>query len=130
MDKSISIIISGSLVIALGVLLFGGDTSPSSGTSAVQNVEIRDGVQYVTIKTRGGYKPRVSEIQAGIPTKLIMETGGTYDCSADLSIPAISYRKLLNPTGEEIIDAGTFVSGQTLTGGCGMGMYNFSVRAK
>lgn len=127
MDKTVSLIISAALVIALGVIFFGSEKSDTAG-SAGSNIEIRDGVQYVMIHAHNGYDPKVSYAQAGIPTKLIVETDGTYDCSADLRINDIGYQKILGPVGEEVIDAGVLAQGKTLEGGCGMGMYGFKVQ--
>lgn len=131
MNKTASLIITAALVLGIGILFFGGPKSDtaSTGTNPAQNVEIRDGVQYITIRALGGYSPRVSSAQANIPTKLIMETNGTYDCSAALVIKSIGYQKILPNTGEEIIDLGTPEAG-TLQGLCSMGMYNFAIDFK
>jgi hypothetical protein len=91
------------------------------------NSVIKDGVQYVTITARGGYSPRLSTAKAGIPTKIIMRTNGTYDCSASLVIRSLNYRGMLPNTGDTTIDAGTPKAGDVLKGVCGMGMYSFSV---
>lgn len=128
MNKTIYIIIALVLAIGIGVLFFGqSKNNPGSNdTQSAQNVEIRDGIQYVTINARGGYSPKVSTAQANIPTKLVVKTNGTYDCSAALVIRSIGYQKILPQTGEEIIDLGTPQTG-TLQGLCSMGMYNFAV---
>lgn len=128
MNKTASIIIVTALVIGIGIVFLGQskNNSDSNGIQSAQNVEIRDGIQYVTINARGGYSPKVSTAQANIPTKLIVKTNGTYDCSASLVIRSIGYQKILPQTGEEIIDLGTPQSG-TLQGLCSMGMYNFAV---
>ena len=128
MNKTVSIIITIALVIGIGIVLFGQSKKEPYATSAksTQNVEIRDGVQYVTINARGGYSPGVSTAQANVPTKLVVKTNGTYDCSAALVIRSIGYQKILPQTGEEIIDLGTPQAG-TLQGLCSMGMYNFAV---
>ena len=132
MNKTASIIIIIALVVGLGIVFLGGSKSKDNGTTAsasasAQNVEIRDGVQYVTIDAKAGYSPKVSAAKAGIPTKLVVKTNGTYDCSASLSIRSIGYQKILPQTGEETIDIGTPVAGQPLQGFCGMGMYNFLI---
>lgn len=131
MNKTASIIIAIALVIGIGIVFFGQSKNnpDSNDTQSAQNVEIRDGIQYVTINARGGYSPRVSVAQADTPTKLIVKTNGTYDCSAALVIRSIGYQKILPQTGEEIIDLGTPQSG-TLQGLCSMGMYNFAVNFK
>lgn len=125
MNKTALIIITIALAIVIGIVLL-GNTANSTRDQSAQNVEIRDGIQYVTINARSGYSPRVSTAEANIPTKLIVKTNGTYDCSTALVIRAIGYQKILPQTGEEIIDLGTPQSG-TLQGLCSMGMYNFSV---
>jgi plastocyanin domain-containing protein len=128
MNKTVSIIIICTLILGIGIIFFGGSSRNGSGTTTgEQNSETRDGVQYITIHANAGYSPRVSTAKAGIPTKLIVKTTGTYDCSASLVIKSLNYKKILPQTGEEIIDIGTPVVGTPLLGVCGMGMYNFLV---
>ena len=124
MNKTVSIIITLGLVIAIGIVFF-GKLNPDS--QSVQNVEIKNGVQYITINARGGYSPRISTAKAGIPTKLIMETSGAYDCSSSLVIKSIGYQKILPQTGKTEIDIGIPKTGEPLQGVCGMGMYNFLI---
>ncbi|MHB1330771.1 MAG: cupredoxin domain-containing protein [Minisyncoccota bacterium] len=126
MNKTASIIITVAIVVGIGIIFLGQSNRNSDSTQSVQNVEIRDGIQYVIIAARGGYSPRVSTAQANIPTKLVVKTNGTYDCSAALVIKSIGYQKILPQTGEEVIDLGTPQAG-SLKGICSMGMYNFSV---
>lgn len=126
MQKNIIISVVISLSLIVGAIYFVSDRS----ISTAQNVEIKDGVQYVTVVAKGGYFPRVSEIEAGLPTKLIVKTNGTYDCSASLVIRSAGFQKILQPTGEEIIDLGVAKSGDNLQGVCSMGMYNFKIVAR
>ncbi len=130
MQKSTIISIIISIAIIVGTIYFVSDRSVSPGGEIAQsqNVEIRDGVQYVTIAAKGGYFPRVTKIKGGIPTKLVVKTDGTYDCSASLVVRSVSFQKILQPTGEEIIDLGTPKSGEKVQGVCGMGMYNFQIK--
>ena len=131
MNKTIIIIITIALVIGMGLIFWTGSKSKNNSntttTEAVQNTEIKDGVQYITINAKGGYSPKTSTAKAGIPTKLIVKTNGTYDCSSSLVIRSIGYQKILAQTGEEIIDIGTPKAGEPLQGVCGMGMYNFLI---
>ncbi|MCF7864937.1 MAG: hypothetical protein K9M11_00325 [Candidatus Pacebacteria bacterium] len=129
MNKIALSIITVALVIGLGIIFLGGsqNDTESASTQSGQNIEIRDGVQYITIDAKGGYSPRVSSAQADVPTKLIVRTNGTYDCSSALVIRSIGYQKTLPQTGEEIIDIGTSKAGSSVQGTCSMGMYNFSV---
>lgn len=131
MQKNTIISIIISIALIGGTLYFVSDRSVSTGTDGVaesQNVEIRDGVQYVTVTARGGYSPRVTQIKGDIPTKLIVKTDGTYDCSASLVVRSVGFQKILQPTGEEVIDLGTPKSGDKVQGVCGMGMYNFQIK--
>jgi plastocyanin domain-containing protein len=129
MNKTASIIVTLGLVVGIGIIFFGGTKNDTGSVSnqAVQNVEVRDGIQYVTIEAKGGYSPKVSTAKAGIPTKLVIKTDGTYDCSSSLVIRSVGFQKILAQTGEEIIDLGTPEAGAPLQGTCSMGMYNFVV---
>lgn len=127
MNKTVSIIITLALIVGLGIVFLSGSKSKNPNTQSAENVEIRDGVQYITIDAKGGYLPKVSIAKAGIPTKLIIKTNGTYDCSASLVIRSLGFQKILAQTGEETIDVGIPKIDQPLQGVCGMGMYNFLV---
>lgn len=130
MNKTASIIITTSLIVGFGIVFIGGSKSKDSDTASTQsaqNVEIRDGVQYVTIDAKGGYSPKVSEAKAGVPTKLVVRTDDTYDCSASLVIRSLGYQKVLAQTGEDTVDVGIPKAGEPLQGVCGMGMYSFAV---
>lgn len=128
MQKNAIISILASIVIIGGTLYY-VSIRPSSGGEAADSrtVEVRDGVQYVTITAKGGYFPRVSRITGGLPTKLVVKTDGTYDCSASLAVRSAGFQKILQPTGEEIVDLGMPQSGEEVQGVCGMGMYSFTV---
>ena len=127
MSKTASIVLTLGLVVAVGIIFVGGSKTKNTG-QAVQNSEIKDGVQYITIDAKGGYSPRVSAAKAGIPTKIIVKTNGTYDCSASLVVRSVGFQKILPQTGETVIDIGTPKAGEPLRGVCGMGMYNFEVQ--
>ena len=123
----ISICISIALVGGTLYLISQEQAAPAGAQAQNNNVEIRDGVQYVTITAKGGYAPRITEIKGGLPTKLLVKTDGTYDCSASLVIHSLGFQKILQPTGEEVIDLGIPKSGDKVQGVCGMGMYNFQI---
>jgi len=126
MNKAVSIIITLGLIVTVGIIFAGGSKTNNTG-QAVQNSEIKDGVQYITINAGGGYSPKISSAKAGIPTKLIVKTNGSYDCSSSLVIRSIGFQKILPQTGETEIDIGTPKAGEPLQGVCGMGMYSFTV---
>lgn len=133
MQKNIFISIVISVAIIGGVLYFVYDkpVSPEevSGDVESKNVEMRDGVQYVTITALGGYSPRISIVEPNVPTKLVVKTQGTYDCSASLVIRSVDFQKTLQPNGEEIIDLGSLETSETIKGLCGMGMYSFQIKS-
>ncbi len=126
MNKTVSVIVTFGLIIAVGIIFAGGLKIENTG-QAIQNSEIKDGVQYITIDAKGGYSPRISTAKAGIPTKLIVKTNGTYDCTASLVIRSVGFQKILPQTGETEIDLGVPTSGEPIVGVCGMGMYNFQI---
>lgn len=128
MYKSLSIIISTGLVIGIGMVFFAPTirNEKSIDSKPGKNVEIRNGIQYITIEARRGYFPKQTIAQANMPTTLVVETDGTYDCSTALVLPSIGYKKLLPTKGEEIIDLGSPSTG-TLQGLCSMGMYSFTI---
>lgn len=95
----------------------------------VDNVTVVDGMQFVTIKVKGGYQPKVSKVKAGMPTILRFETKGTFDCSSAISIPSKDVDQMLPATGTTDVPVGQLAVGE-LKGSCGMGMYRFSVVAE
>src|SRR3989344_2354546 len=123
MNKSVLVIITLGIVTAFGIIFYGGGQKSAS----VDNVEVRDGVQYITIDAKGGYSPAISTAQAGVPTKLIVKTDGTYDCSAALLVRDANFQQMLPGTGETEIDLGVKNAGEKVDGVCGMGMYNFEI---
>lgn len=129
MNKIALSIMTLGLIIGIGIIFLGdsSDNTEVTASQAGQNVVIKDGVQYITIVAKGGYSPRTSSVQADIPTKLIVKTNGTYDCSAALVIRSVGYQKILPQTGEEIIDLGTLQKGAVVQGTCSMGMYSFTI---
>lgn len=129
MNKITLSIVTLGLIFGIGSMIYGGQNDDREIIAqSNQNVEIKDGIQYVTINAKGGYSPRNTSVQAGIPTKLVVKTKGTYDCSVALVIRSIGYQKILPQTGEEVIDIGVQKSGTSIQGTCSMGMYNFMIK--
>lgn len=87
-----------------------------------------DGKQIINITAKGGYSPRVVVAKAGIPTVLRVTTNGTFDCSASVVIPKISYQKSLRPSETEEIPISAEQAQGILQGLCSMGMYNFQIK--
>ncbi|MEK7140671.1 MAG: cupredoxin domain-containing protein [Patescibacteria group bacterium] len=130
MNKGVLIIITIALVAVVGIIFWGGNTKSPGDEKEIragENVEIKDDVQYITVSARGGYSPKVSYAKAGIPTKLVVKTYGTFDCSSSLVIHELNYRKILDQNSEEVIDLGTPEIGTKIQGVCSMGMYSFVI---
>ncbi len=56
-------IIAGIVLIAVigfFMIQYSGGNTDNTETNNTSNVEVRDGIQYVTVDARGGYKPRTS----------------------------------------------------------------------
>lgn len=122
------IIASVIIAIALigGALMLGG-TSSDQGIPA-KNVTTQGDTQVVAITAKGGYSPRVSLAQAGVPTILALTTNGTFDCSLALTIPSVGFRKNLPSSGTEEVVIPPQKPGTKFQGVCAMGMYSFEVR--
>ena len=128
MNKSIfiSVVVSGLFIgTAFWFVSLSPNTDKDGGTVPIAT--ITDGKQIIDISAKGGYSPRKVVAKAGIPTILRVSTKGTFDCSASLVIPKLSYQKFLQPSGTEDIAISAEQAQGTMQGLCSMGMYNFQV---
>lgn len=119
----VSIIIAGAIIG--GTIMLSGRSSDSA---QLNNVSVKDGKQVVEITAKGRYAPRLTEAQANVPTVLKVKTQGTFDCTAALTVPAVSYSAMLQPTGEALIEIPPQKPGSIVQGVCAMGMYNFQIK--
>ncbi|MDO8576187.1 MAG: cupredoxin domain-containing protein [bacterium] len=126
MTKPILISILVSALLISGAFWLATQSSGSGGGSATATIV--DGIQYVDISAKGGYSPRVVRAKAGMPTVLRVKTRGTFDCSASLVIPKLSYQKFLSSSGTEEIPISSEQAQGTMQGLCSMGMYNFQIQ--
>lgn len=126
--KNLPLIVS----VLIGVLVVGGAVALSQKSvgseQVVQNVSMEGEKQVIEIDVKGGYSPKISTAQAGVPTVLRLKTNGTYDCSASVNIPAIGFRKTLETAGVTEVEVPAHIAQGTLDGTCSMGMYSFLVR--
>jgi Cu+-exporting ATPase len=129
MNKSVIISLVISIVL-IGWAFWLVSSKPSTDTevATAPTAVIVDGTQVIDITAKGGYSPRVVTAKAGVPTVLRMNTKGTFDCSASLVIPKLSYQKFLQPTAIEEIPITAEQAQGTLQGLCSMGMYNFQIK--
>lgn len=121
-----SIVISVLIAIALigGALIL-----PKNGSvpvDTINNVEIINNQQIITLNTKGGYQPRKSVAKAGVPTIIRFVTNGTFDCSSIMRIARMDITQTLPSTGSTDIDIGS-QEVSVLQGSCGMGMYPFEI---
>lgn len=117
--------------IVLALLFIGGafvlsQSTPTEDVPIENNVSIVDGVQIVEIRAKGGYFPRRSVAQAGVPTVVRFITNGTFDCSAAVRIPSVDVGEYLPHTGTTEVVVGTH-DASVLEGMCGMAMYFFEI---
>lgn len=98
MKKTTSIIVTLLLVGILAFIFTNQSPASNISSNASDNVSIANGVQTVTISAKSGYSPRQSSIKGGVPTKLIIKTNDTYDCSSSLVVKSANYRGMLPAT--------------------------------
>ncbi|KKU79987.1 MAG: Cupredoxin family domain protein [Candidatus Peregrinibacteria bacterium GW2011_GWA2_47_7] len=124
------LIITLTLIASIGFswwAVSSGGGNRGNSQDPAQSVREENGVQIIHILARGGYSPRQIPAKAGKPTRIEVETKGTYDCSSSLMIPSLGYRKQLPPTGVTSLNIAPQPSGATLRGLCSMGMFSFEV---
>ncbi len=122
----IAIVIAGGLIAAAILMTLPGGVGGGDSDGG-NNVTVAGGMQIIDLTARGGYSPRQSVAQAGVPTTLRVKTQSTYDCSSALVIPSIGYREFLPASGITEIALPAQQPGTTLQGSCAMGMYRFSI---
>jgi plastocyanin domain-containing protein len=135
MNKKGFLIIFGTVVVVILIIIFSkqgpktvtyGEAASTQTTSP--NVSTENDKQIIEIVAKGGYTPRSTIAKANVPTIIRVKTNNTFDCSSTLRIPAINYSKNLEPTATDDIELPKEPEGATLSGVCGMGMYNFSIQ--
>ncbi len=126
-ETVLSIIVAGALIG--GVVVMSGKNQENGAEVPINNVSIVAGTQIIEITAKGGYQPRKSSAQAGMPTILRINTNGTFDCSSSVRIPSMDISKNLPQTGVTDIDLGKLSVG-VLSATCCMGMYPFEIEVR
>ncbi len=125
--KTKTIIILSAVILSAAFIVT-RDRSPES--AATEGTTLSAGeAQIVEITAKGGYRPEISAVKAGIPVILRFKTEGTYDCSSAVRIPKLGISAVLPPTGTKDIALGALEPGR-LDGTCSMGMFSFSLDVK
>lgn len=86
------------------------------------------GIQHITLTAKSGYHPKEVVARAGASTTLTFITDNTFDCSASLLIPSLTYKTQLPPTGTTTIALGTHTAGEEITGACSTVGIGFKIR--
>lgn len=128
--KKIIAFVGVIFILTSGVVWFTRQLTTDTNDTALDssNVTVVDGKQIITITAKGGYSPRITNAKADMPTVLKLDTRGTFDCSSAVTIPSLSYRANLPPSGQTSIDIPPQKDGTVMKGLCSMGMYNFQIR--
>ncbi|MBP6889084.1 MAG: cupredoxin domain-containing protein [Candidatus Moranbacteria bacterium] len=100
-----------------------------SEEAGANNVTESDGKQYIEIRAKGGYLPRVSVAKAEMPTILRFRTESTFDCSSQVLIPSLNISQVLSSSGVTETNLGVLKPG-TIQGLCSMGMYSFEIQVE
>lgn len=100
----------------------------SISTATSSNVVIVDGKQYVTITAGQGYRPRMTQAKAGMPTEIKIQGKNAYGCESAVRIPQLSYSKNLGPSWSDIVQLPAQKAWDVINGTCAMGMYSFQVK--
>lgn len=123
-NKILFLISSGSLILLLSISLVAiQNTKNTKAYSSISD----NGVQVIEVFAKNGYSPSKIEAKANVATILRIKTDNTYDCSAVLSIPKLSYSKFLPTSGNSDVQILPQKEGTEITASCSMGMYGFSI---
>lgn len=123
--SSQKILIVIASILTIGIIWL---SVPNQTGSNIDAVRLENGTQIIHIIAQGGYSPKQIDAKADLPTKLEIETKGTYDCSSALAIPSLNYQKQLEPNDLTVIEIPNQQKGKKITGLCSMGMYNFEIK--
>jgi len=134
----VCVILSASVLVTLRMISTTRQSSalPAKDSIDSQGLKVRpaltseNGKQVITILARGGYSPKESIAQAGVPTILRMATKNTFDCSRALLLPSLNVQKILPASGAVDIAIPAQKQGARFYGVCSMGMYAFLITFK
>ncbi len=123
MDKIVSLVTS-ALAIGFIVWWFFGKHQDEA-----QVAEMAEGVQTVEILVDGGYQPRVVQLAAGVPARLIFNRKDPSGCLEEVLLPDFGVSRAL-PLGEKtMIEIGPQTAGEYKYT-CGMQMFSGQVVVK
>lgn len=121
--------LAGSPVAASRVVAALGSAGTGPAPDPATAVSVEGGHQQVVITARTGeYTPDAIQVQAGIPTTLIVRSDDARGCVRSFLIPSREVEEILPTSGETRIELGVLAPG-TLRYSCGMGMYTGTITA-
>lgn len=129
MDKQFIAICAAIILVTGGFVVF-SNRAQSGEEAPVSTGAGGGGKQIISILAKGGYSPQKISAKAGEETVLRLSTNKTFDCSASVIIPALSYEMTLPPTGSQDVPIRKDQAQGTLRGSCSMGMYGFEIAFK
>lgn len=100
-------------------------TAPAAQTAQEPaTAQTASGEDIITINVLNtAYSPDVIHAKAGVPLKLRLVTNDVRSCSRAFVIPALDVQRLLDATGEAIVDIPPQEKGAQIPFSCSMGMY-------
>ncbi|OZM76557.1 sulfite exporter TauE/SafE family protein [Pseudonocardia sp. MH-G8] len=119
--------LAGSPLAASRIAQALGPQATAPATVAVESTQ--DGRQEVLINARtGSYSPANVQVEAGVPTTLIVRSDNAQGCVRSFLVPSRGVDEILPVHGETRIDLGVLQPG-VLPYTCGMGMYTGTITA-
>ena len=116
------------IIAFIGVLILTAASTKNSSDPEVLGAKIDiDNAQILKLTAKGGFQPSTLNAKAGKDIILRINTNGTYDCSASISIPSLKISKVLPSDGTTDIPISGQKSGTVINGSCSMGMYHFKI---
>lgn len=114
--------------VSLSRLAGGIFGSPVGGQAAPAAAPAGPEGNIVTINVENtGYNPEVVHAKAGTPIRLRLVTRDVHSCSRAFVIPSLGVQKILQATGEVLIDIPAQKSGAKIPFACSMGMYSGTI---
>lgn len=134
----VAVLVAGVWSINAGLTLRGSSFTLASAWRSLRSAQpaptapvpvVADGRQQVVITVRSaGYAPSRSAVRAGVPTTLVLRSGGARGCTSAIVFPTLGVERMLPAQGDTVIEVGPLRAG-THRFSCAMGMYGGTIEA-
>lgn len=102
--------------------------APAAQPAQTAGENTAPGSDVITIQVQNrGYSPEVLHAPAEVPLRLRLVSENVRSCSLAIVIPALKFEKLLQPTGETLVNIPAQPRGTTIPYTCSMGMYGGTI---